>query len=143
MKERIEKLKQKTAIINLFKNYDEVDLVDIKDLDELEIRQINNFLRKRETYTIQRLFSTTNFLDLSQWIVDNLKAIKISNNIIIHILGSDRWMAEIIVKDWKTVIDLMLENGGICFYDYETQMGIYVGFDETSCYIDIKKSISK
>lgn len=140
MNERIEKLKQKTAISNLFKNCTEVDIVNIRNLEELEIRQINEFLRKRETYTNQRMFSTTDFLNLSQWIVDNLKSINISNNIIVHILSSDRWMVEIIVKNWRALIDLMLKNGGVCFYDYEMQMGVYVGFDEESCYIDVKKS---
>lgn len=34
MNEKIEKLKQKVAINNLFKNCTDADLVDIKDLDD-------------------------------------------------------------------------------------------------------------
>lgn len=143
MNERIEKLKQKVAIANLFKNCEEVDRVDIKDLDEPEVKRINDFLQKRETYTSQRLFSTTDFSELSQWIVDSLKSINISNNIIMHILGSDRWMVQIIVKNWEVLIDIMLKNGGVCFYDYDMQIGICVGFDEESCYIDVKESIMR
>lgn len=139
MNERIEKLKQKTAIVNLFKSCSDADVVSIRAIEESEIGKINDFLMKRETYTNQRLFSATDFSDLSQWIADSLKSIKISNNIIAHILGSDSWMVEITVKNWKAVIDLMLKNGGVCFYDCETQTGVCVGFDEESCYIDVKK----
>ena len=142
MDKKIEKLKQKAAINNLFKNCSDADLVDIKDLDELEIRQINDFLMKRETYTKQRLFHTSEFINLNQWIANKLKSINISNNNIIHILGSDRWMAEIIVKNWENAIGLMRKNGGVCFYDVETKKGICVGFDEESCYIDVKKSMN-
>ena len=94
MNEKIEKLKQKVAINNLFKNCTEADLVDIKDLDDLKNRQINDFLMKRETYQ-QCLFCTSEFTNLNQWISNKLKLINISNNIIIHILRSDKWMAEI------------------------------------------------
>ena len=139
MNERLEKLKQKTAIVNLFKNCAGVERFEVKDLEEMEVKEINDFLAKRQSYTNLRLFSTTDFLDLSQWIADRLKTIKISNDIIAHILSADRWMVEIIVKDWKNVIELMLKNGGVCFYDCGMQMGICVGFDEDSCYIDVKK----
>ena len=139
MNEKLEKLKQKTAIKNLFRNYAGVEWVEVKDVEELKIKEINNFLSIRQSYTNRRLFSTTDFGDLSQWIADRLKTIKISNDIIAHILNADRWMVEIIDKDWKNVIELMLKNGGVCFYDCETQMGICVGFDEDSCYIDVKK----
>lgn len=139
MNEKIEKLKQKVAINNLFKNCTDADLVDIKDLDDLKNRQINDFLMKRETYQ-QCLFCTSEFTNLNQWISNKLKLINISNNIIIHILRSDKWMAEIVVRNWKNIIDLMRKNGGICFYDIETQTGICIGFDEKSCYIDVKKN---
>lgn len=138
MNEKIEKLKQKAAISNLFKNYSDADLVEIKDLDELKIKQINHFLMRRETYTNQHLIYTNDFSNLSHWIAEQLKLMNISNNIIIHILGSDKWMVKLIVKNWENVIDLMRKNGGVCFYDVETKKGICVGFDEESCYIDVK-----
>lgn len=43
MNEKIDKLKQKAAISNLFKNCTDADLVDIIDLDNLKNRQINDF----------------------------------------------------------------------------------------------------
>lgn len=125
--DRLEKLKQKTAVINLFKDIKTADLIEIKDVTDIEIKKIDIFLQ--DSYTDPRLYSTDTYTGLEQWIEEKFRLNKISDHILIHV-RSNKWMAEVKVKDWQGFIKFMLKYYGLSFYDYETGIGIYVGYDE-------------
>lgn len=137
MNDRLEKLKQKTAVINLFKDIKTADLIEIKDMTVGEGKRINDFLK--DSYTDPCLYSTDTYTGLEQWIEEKFRLNKISDHILIHV-RSNKWMAEVKVKDWQGFIKFMLKYYGLSFYDYETGIGIYVGYDEDICYIDVKRN---
>lgn len=136
-KDRLEKLKQKTAIINLFKDIKTADLIEIKDMTVGEGKRINDFLK--DSYTDPCLYSTDTYTGLERWIEEKFRLNKISDHILIHV-RSNKWMAEVKVKDWQGFIKFMMKYYGLCFYDYETGIGINADFNEDICFIDVKRN---
>ena len=137
--DRLEKLKQKTAVINLFKDIKTADLIEIKDMTVGEGKRINDFLK--DSYTDPRLYSIDDHPGLERWIEEKFRLNKISDHILMHV-DSDQWMAEVKVKEWQGFIKFMIKYCGLCFYDYETGMGISVSFDEDTCYINVKRNLT-
>lgn len=131
---QLNRLKQ---LQNKIKGIEVIEFIDSSIYEIKLVREHLNGLSRHSSPTLaKRKVDDTD--ELINWFLLNLKFIKRDSILIICLLDSDQWMCKVKVKEPFDAFKELWNMGDICFQDQKTGIGVYIGIDESECYINIR-----
>lgn len=135
-----EKMEQKIQLNNAKIICREIKGIQIEEfccLTDLRIGNIKLFLSGEGNHKYKKLEDLSIDQNLVRNIVTILKKLDIGTDVFLAIKKCSYWMCKAKIIDWSSAITSLWEIGDICFFDVDSNRGVYIGIEEDRCIVEV------
>ena len=140
MNQELVKKLQSNKLKNIFKDLRGMELIELLDMGKENVYGIKQFLCNMSQYSYARTacIKANSDRKVSAWIIEELKFLKSSKEIIAAIDNCYMWLCKVKIIDINQGLEELWELGDICFFEPQNEVGVYIGIDENDLFITTK-----